>query len=78
MLRKETGKIACCWEGEEVVLCDDDAETMLLWLILFYVFNFKTSRRNCKTNWVMRNVVFQFLDEKTPCQHWRIQGGGVI
>ena len=37
MVRKETGKIACCCEGEEVVLCDDNAEAMLLWLVLFYL-----------------------------------------
>ena len=35
MLRKETGKIACCCEGDEVVMCDDDAGAILLWLVLF-------------------------------------------
>ena len=35
MARKETGKIAYCCEGEEMVLCDDDAGAILLWLVLF-------------------------------------------
>ena len=35
---------------------------------LLFVFNFKTSKRNCNTNWVMRNAVFQLPVEETPCQ----------
>ena len=35
MVRKETGKIACRCEGDEVVLCDDGAEAILLWLVPF-------------------------------------------
>ena len=68
LLRKDSGKIACCCEAEEVVVCEDDGEALLLWLVLFYVFNFKTTKRNCNTNWVMRRAVFQLPVEKKPCQ----------
>ena len=66
MVREETEKIACCCEGAEVVLCDDRAEAILLWLVLF-CFQ-KTGKRNCNTIWAMLSAIFQLPVEKTPCQ----------